>query len=88
MNGGAMRLYLLIGGQGVFPRNLDIAAIGTIADVMPLRGVNRSLVTAGIRRIRDRLTVISGIFGPEDKRLRQAVHAAAQIDDDVPVGIL
>ena len=32
---------------------LDIAAVGTVADMVPLRGINRILVTTGIERMRE-----------------------------------
>ncbi|MBN2171414.1 MAG: single-stranded-DNA-specific exonuclease RecJ [Candidatus Krumholzibacteriota bacterium] len=39
---------------------LDFAALGTVADVMPLRGENRLLVTAGLAEMSRRLTARPG----------------------------
>ena len=40
------------GASRVLPRYADLAAIGTVADVMPLTGENRFLVSYGLERIR------------------------------------
>lgn len=40
-----------IGQQAVLERYADLVALGTVADVMPLRGENRIIVAAGLRRM-------------------------------------
>jgi single-stranded-DNA-specific exonuclease len=41
-----------LGGTRGGSERLDLAAIGTVADMMPLAGVNRSLVTFGLKKLR------------------------------------
>jgi len=57
-------------------RLLPLAAIGTVADVMPLLGENRAIVQAGIARIRD--TGIPGL----DALLRSGDIAREGIDSE------
>lgn len=52
-------------------RWLDIVALGTVADVVPLRGLNRALVALGLRRMSERQTAglvaladVAGLDGP------------------------
>ncbi len=42
------------GGEPDPRRYLDLVALGTVADMVPLRGINRLLVKAGIAEIRER----------------------------------
>ncbi|MBK5210794.1 MAG: single-stranded-DNA-specific exonuclease RecJ [Coriobacteriia bacterium] len=55
-SGVALKLVQAVGGLVKLPcvwRGLvDLAALGTVADVMPLTGENRALVAAGVEKIR------------------------------------
>ncbi|MCL2492110.1 MAG: single-stranded-DNA-specific exonuclease RecJ [Coriobacteriia bacterium] len=44
----------LIGNPDLWLEYLDLATLGTVADVMPLRGENRALAKAGIEKMRTR----------------------------------
>ncbi len=74
---------------------LDLVAIGTVADVVPLDRINRTLVEQGIRRIRKRVTR-PGVLALLEKAGRQAntlstvdigfalaprINAAGRLDD-------
>ncbi len=54
-------------------RHLDLVALGTVADVVPLRGENRFLVRAGLRRLRQPqrqgLFSLMGVAGVKPERL-------------------
>ena len=54
--GVALKLVLALGGpekrDGLLREYADLAAIGTVADVMPLTGENRCIVHMGLRQIR------------------------------------
>lgn len=56
--------------ESVFDRFSDLAALGTLADVMPLRGFNRALVRRGLKKLNEspcaglkQLAVVSGMAG-------------------------
>ena len=53
--GVALMLALAVAGaeerQGVFDEFCDLAAVGTVADVMPMTGANRAIVSLGLRRL-------------------------------------
>jgi len=74
---------------------LDVVALGTVADLAPLRGVNRILVSAGLRRMQRRerpgmrtLLKVSGV-NPDEPirashlgfRLGPRINAAGRIDE-------
>jgi single-stranded-DNA-specific exonuclease len=74
---------------------LDVVALGTVADLAPLRGVNRILVAAGLRRLERRerpgmrmLLKVAGV-GPDEPirashlgfRLGPRINAAGRIDE-------
>jgi len=44
----------LIGRADVWETLTDLAALGTIADIVPLQGANRALVAEGLQRLRER----------------------------------
>jgi single-stranded-DNA-specific exonuclease len=52
---------------------LDLVAIGTVADIVPLVGENRTLVRAGLERVRSRanqgLTSLAGVAGVPVERI-------------------
>ncbi|MEG0755641.1 MAG: single-stranded-DNA-specific exonuclease RecJ [Oscillospiraceae bacterium] len=49
--GVSLKLVLALGGDGLLETYCDLAAIGTVADVMTLTGENRAIVTLGLERI-------------------------------------
>ena len=53
--GVALMLALAVAGpdeaSGVFDRFCDLAAVGTVADVMPMTGANRAIVSLGLQRL-------------------------------------
>ncbi len=55
--GVALKLVLALGGddreEALFARYCTLAAIGTVADVMPMSGENRTIVYRGLRSIRN-----------------------------------
>ncbi|MFH1561111.1 MAG: single-stranded-DNA-specific exonuclease RecJ [Patescibacteria group bacterium] len=57
-----------LGGDG-----LDLAALGTVADLLPLLGINRSLVVAGLKQLNKKsrlgLKVLSDLAGIGEKSL-------------------
>jgi single-stranded-DNA-specific exonuclease len=75
--GVALKLAALVGAQFEQPElwktQLDLAALGTIADCMPLTGENRSLVRAGLRMInaqpRPGITAVGDVSGRSDAEL-------------------
>ena len=52
--GVAFKLVCALSGDadGMLSRYADLAAMGTVADVMPLTGENRSIVSAGLEKLR------------------------------------
>lgn len=56
----ARALHEALGRPQVPERWLDFAALGTVADVMPLKGENRLLVAAGLREMSRRITARPG----------------------------
>jgi single-stranded-DNA-specific exonuclease len=74
---------------------LDVVALGTVADLAPLRGVNRILVAAGLRRMQRRerpgmrtLLTVAGVTEGEPIRashlgfrLGPRINAAGRIDE-------
>lgn len=58
LSGAGVALCLVCGLQGgdwsrVLPRFSDLAALGTIADVMPLTGMNRAIVQSGLSKCKE-----------------------------------
>ena len=55
--GVALKLVLALGGESreeaLLSRYCTLAAIGTVADVMPLTGENRTIVKAGLRQLQN-----------------------------------
>ena len=53
--GVALMLALAVAGpaeqSGVFDEFCDLAAVGTVADVMPMTGANRAIVSQGLKRL-------------------------------------
>ena len=53
--GVALMLALAVAGpqsaRGVFEEFCDLAAVGTVADVMPMTGANRAIVSLGLKRL-------------------------------------
>lgn len=50
----ALKLACALTGEA---HDLDMAALGVVADIVPLRGENRDLVAAGLRQLRERPSV-------------------------------
>ncbi|MBI9046765.1 MAG: single-stranded-DNA-specific exonuclease RecJ, partial [Anaerolineaceae bacterium] len=48
----AEHLFPSIDIRETIKENLDLVAVGTVADIVPLKGENRSLVKAGLKRLR------------------------------------
>jgi len=79
LSGVGVAFMLVLGYEGmanietVFSKYSDLAAVGTIADVMPLKGANRALVARGIEEInrgrRVGLKVLVNESIPEDARV-------------------
>ena len=81
-------------------RLLDLVALGTVADVVPLDAVNRRLVEAGLRRMRDGQANagVAALFAVAKRDIRKAtaydlgfmlgprVNAAGRLDD-ISLGI-
>jgi single-stranded-DNA-specific exonuclease len=81
-------------------RLLDLVALGTVADVVPLDAVNRRLVEAGLRRMRDGLASagVNALFEIAKRDVKKAsaydlgfmlgprVNAAGRLDD-ISLGI-
>lgn len=73
--GVALMLAVSVAGQGeaqaVFEEFCDLAAVGTVADVMPMTGANRAIVSLGLRRLnppkRLGLAALVRCAGLEDK---------------------
>jgi single-stranded-DNA-specific exonuclease len=73
--------------------SLDAVALGTVADVVPLRGENRAIVRAGLRRLSDSpspgcaaLLAVAGISGPVTAehlafQLGPRINAAGRMED-------
>ncbi len=89
--GVAFKLSTALNGT---PNDLDIAAVGTVADIVPLRGENRAIVALGLRHMarhqRNGLAKLarqSGFELPEvnaDKigyHLGPRINAAGRLDD-------
>jgi single-stranded-DNA-specific exonuclease len=51
--GVALKLVQALGGIEAAESYLDIAALGTVADIVSLRGENRAIVTLGLQKIRE-----------------------------------
>lgn len=64
------------------PTDLDLAALGTVADIVPLRGENRDIVAAGLAQFASEprlgLATLAEVARLQDKRLR-AEHIAFQL---------
>lgn len=65
--------------EELYDRYADLAALGTVADVMPLTGENRALVRAGLRRMEENprpgISALLAVSGLEGRPLR-ASHLA------------
>ncbi|MFO7766352.1 MAG: single-stranded-DNA-specific exonuclease RecJ [Pelovirga sp.] len=84
--------YFSSGGEPDLRHCLDLVALGTIADIAPLTGVNRTLVTAGLKLLEKRprpgiaalkrvagvTSVNSGVVG---FRLAPRLNAAGRLED-------
>ncbi len=57
-------------GEALCPAYADLAAVGTIADVMPLTGENRILVRRGMERLEEARVGIPAILDAADLRRR------------------
>src|SRR5579885_3159313 len=90
-------LYRHLGHAHRVPEELAVlAALGTVADVVPLRGDNRRLVAAGLARLRDApipglrtLVEVSGIQGPVGVwhvgwQLAPRLNAPGRLGDPTP----
>ncbi|MBQ7712827.1 MAG: single-stranded-DNA-specific exonuclease RecJ [Clostridia bacterium] len=66
--GVAYKLVTALGGEAASWKYIEIAAIGTIADVVPLTRENRLIASLGIKKIRSR--------EPINKGLRMLIEAA------------
>jgi len=85
--------------QGPFPGrldptlSLDVVALGTVADVVPLQGENRAIVRAGLQRLNEApgagcaaLLAVAGISGPVTAehlafQLGPRINAAGRMED-------
>ena len=85
--------------QGPFPGrldptlSLDVVALGTVADVVPLHGENRAIVRAGLQRLNEApgagcaaLLAVAGISGPVTAehlafQLGPRINAAGRMED-------
>ena len=73
--GVALKLVQVLGGRFGYPHlwrsYTDLATLGTVADLMPMRGENRALVADGIRRMNDAprpcIAALLGTSGAADK---------------------
>jgi single-stranded-DNA-specific exonuclease len=69
----AYKLAAALGGPGAADRELDLVALATVADIVPLRGENRSLVRRGLeaarRARRPGLRALCAAAGVEPGRL-------------------
>ena len=73
--GVALKLVQVLGGRFGYPHlwrsYTDLATLGTVADLMPMRGENRALVADGIRRMNDGprpcIAALLGSSGAGDK---------------------
>lgn len=88
------------GGDADLATLLDLVAVGTVADMVPLDAANRALVGAGLRRIREGracagLQALMAVAGREPSRLTTAdigfgiaprINAAGRLED-MRVGI-
>ena len=63
-------------GRAIAHQYVELAAVGTVADVVPLRGENRSIVRAGLDRL-NRDSQVPGLMALKD---------VARIEGDVTVG--
>ncbi len=89
-------LGLLNGNEPDLRQWLDLVALGTIADMVPLTGQNRLLVSAGLQRMGDgcrtglaALKSVSGIKGPVSGgqvgfRLAPRLNAAGRLESALP----
>lgn len=82
--GVAFKLGCALNGT---PNDLDIAALGTVADIMPLRGENRNLVALGLRHMRRhqrlgiaRLAQVAGFSLQEVTSERISFHLGPRIN--------
>lgn len=50
-SGVVLKLILALGGESEFEKYLDLAAIATVADLVPLIGENRAIVKRGLKKI-------------------------------------
>lgn len=75
--GVALKLVQVLGGRRGFPHlwrsYTDLATLGTVADLMPMRGENRALVADGLQRMnsepRPCIAALVGACGAADKPL-------------------
>ncbi|MGI6546301.1 MAG: single-stranded-DNA-specific exonuclease RecJ [Fastidiosipilaceae bacterium] len=85
-----------LGQPDLWRAGLDLAAIGTVGDVMPLKGENRSIVKAGLERMRDSerpgLSALLKLVHLNDQpptahtisyRLSPAINAAGRMGDSL-----
>lgn len=70
--GVALKIVQALGGMQLAEKRLDLAALGTVADIVSLTGENRAIVTEGLKRINRRprpgiaaLMETAGIAGRE-----------------------
>ncbi len=70
--GVALKLVQVLGARRGYPHlwrsYTDLATLGTVADLMPMRGENRALVAEGLKRINENprpcIAALLGICGP------------------------
>ena len=70
--GVALKLVQVLGARRGYPHlwrsYTDLATLGTVADLMPMRGENRALVAEGLKRINESprpcIAALLGICGP------------------------
>jgi single-stranded-DNA-specific exonuclease len=85
-----------LAGEGLLPnlrRYLDLVALGTVADMVPLRGVNRIFVKAGLEEIRRRprpgmraLLAAAGVAIPGTNETDLAFRAGPRLNAASRVG--
>ncbi len=87
--GVAWKLVCALGGYEYASTLLDLAALGTVADLVPLQGENRLIVTLGIRlmneKLRPGLSALVDVSGLTGQQL-SAGHLGFQIGPRINAG--